>query len=123
MNGNKPDGTASPLSADWQIAQARDLLIKRGYAVIPNGGARLYEMKDQFDPGADPDADSEWRKKRHQAAVLAMAHRLGVALVNNGQVEFVITPGAKGLPDQYALRIVVVSPQAAAPLVGVGAPK
>jgi hypothetical protein len=122
MNGNKPDGTASPLSADWQIAQARDLLIKRGYAVIPNGGARLYEMRDSYDRSAAP-SDPDERTVHHAAAIQRMAHRLGVLLLNSRQVEILITPGKNGLPDQYALRIVVVSPQAAAPLVGVGAPK
>lgn len=113
MNGNKPDGTASPLNAEWQIAQARDLLIKRGYAVIPNGGAKLFEMKDRYDASAAPSDPTE-KAAHHAAAIQRMAHRLGVALINNRQVEIVIAPGKNGLPDDYALRIVVVSPQVAA---------
>jgi hypothetical protein len=113
MNGQEPKGTASPLNADWQVAQARDLLIRRGYAVIPNGGAKLWEMKDKYDSSMAP-ADPADKAAHHALAIQRMAHRLGVLLLNNRQVEMVIAPGLNGLPDSYALRIVVVSPQVAA---------
>lgn len=110
-NGNHPTGTGSPLDANWQVAQARDLLVRHGYAVIPKGGARLFEMRDKYDPATAPPEGTDERKAHFGAKVHAMAQRLGTLLVNAAQVELVMTPGQNGLPTDVALRILVVSPQ------------
>lgn len=109
------NGVPQLLDEPFEVAQARDMLVRRGYAILPNGSVRAFQMQDQFDPG-DPAIPADVRARRHQDAILGMAHRLGVALVNSGQVEFIIAPGKNGLPDAYTLKVVIVRPSTATKL-------